>query len=342
MHRSQITIDLRALRANVRRLQDAAAPAGLWAVVKADAYGHGAVDVARVALAEGVIGLAVTTVAEAEALRTAFGAPRILVMGPLAPGEEERARRARLEVAVSTPSLPADLPVHVKVDTGMGRWGMAAEQAAALPRDRVVGLMSHLATADDDPAFARAQLERFRAVMAAFPGVPAHLANSAATLRLPELRLDGVRCGIALYGVSPFGSDPAEDGLAPVLSWRSAVAHVRTLAPGESTGYGRAFTADVPTRVGLVPVGYGDGFPRALAGADVLVAGERRPIVGRVSMDAFAVELPPDAGVGAPVTLIGDGLRAEERASWLGTIAYEVVCAIRSVDTRAERVVVDG
>jgi alanine racemase len=340
--RSEITIDLGALRRNAVRLREAAAPAELWAVVKADAYGHGAVSCARAALDAGAAALCVATVAEGEELRRALPGARILVMSPLARGEDGRAREARLEVAVSVPELPDDLPLHLKVDTGMGRFGMAPEDALSLPRDRVVGLMSHLATADEpDEAFAREQIERFRGLTADFPGVTAHLANSAAALRFPEARFDAVRCGIALYGLSPFGDDPSRHGLAPVLSWRSRVALVKALAPGESTGYGRRFAAERPTRIGIVPVGYADGFRRGLTGTEVLVGGTRRRVVGTVSMDSFAVELE-DEPVGAPVTLIGEGVLAEEHARLLGTINYEIACGINRERSRAEVVFVDG
>jgi alanine racemase len=340
--RSEITIDLGALRRNVRRLREAAGRAEVWTVVKADAYGHGALDAARAALDAGAGALCVATAHEGEAVRRALREPRVLVMGPLARGEERIAANARLEVAAVTPELPRGLPVHLKVDTGMGRWGMSPEEALAAPRDDVVGVMSHLATADvPHEGFARTQIERFAAVADRFPGVTRHVANSAATLRFPEARFDAVRCGVATYGLSPFGADPADDGLEPVLSWRSYVAAVRTLAPGESTGYGRRFVAEEPTRIGLVPVGYADGFRRGLTGTDVLVAGVRRPVLGTISMDSFAVDVG-DAGPGAPVTLIGDGLRAEEHAARLGTINYELTSGICSAPERADRRVVDG
>jgi alanine racemase len=203
--------------------------------------------------------------------------------------------------------------------------------------------MSHLATADEaDEAFAREQIERFAEIASSYPAATRHLANSAATLRFPEARFDAVRCGIALYGLSPFGDDPAAHGLEPVLSWRSYVALAKTLCPGESTGYGRRFVADAPVRIGLVPVGYADGFRRGMTGGAVLVGGARRRVLGSVSMDSFAVELGAEDGSGDPVTLIGDGLVAEELARHLGTINYEVTCAIRSTPDRADRVVVDG
>jgi alanine racemase len=342
VRRSQITIDLGALRRNVRRLREAAAPAELWAVVKADAYGHGAADCARAALDAGASALCVATAQEGAALRPAHTGVRIVVLGPLAVGEDEVARAAGLEVTASSPDLPQGLAVHVKVDTGMGRWGMSPDELAAVDPARVAGIMSHLATADEaDRDFTLAQIERFSAVAGRFPDAVKHVANSAATLRFPEARLDAVRCGIALYGLSPFGDDPTGHGLEPVLSWHSELAHVKTLAVGESTGYGRRFAAERPTRIGIVPVGYGDGFRRGLSGAEVLVDGARRRIVGSVSMDAFAVELEGDE-VGAPVTLIGDGLSAEEHARSLGTINYEVTCGIRATPERADRRVVDG
>jgi alanine racemase len=286
--------------------------------------------------------LCVATVREGQELREAFPSVRILVMSPLGRGEEAVARDARLELALSSPEAPDGLDLHLKVDTGMGRWGMTLAEALAVPRDRVVGVMSHLATADEgDESFARAQIERFREVVAAFPGVPAHLANSAGTLRFPEARFQAVRCGIGLYGLSPFGDDPAAQGLRPALCWRSHVALVKELAPGESTGYGRRFVAAEPARVGIVPVGYADGFRRGLTGTEVLVDGSRRRVVGTVSMDSFAVELG-DEPAGAEVTLIGDGILAEEHARVLGTINYEITCGLNRDPARAERTVVDG
>jgi alanine racemase len=199
--------------------------------------------------------------------------------------------------------------------------------------------MTHLATADTDEGFASQQLRRFREATAGTQLV-LHAANSAAALRLPEARLDAVRCGIALYGLSPFGTDPADDGLGPVLSWRSELAQVKQLAPGQSTGYGRTFVAEGATWIGIVPVGYADGFRRDLTGTQVLVDGERRPVIGTVSMDSFAVELPQELPIGTPVTLIGDGLLAEEHARVAGTITYEIATGLRTNPDRATRRIV--
>jgi alanine racemase len=203
--------------------------------------------------------------------------------------------------------------------------------------------MSHLATADvPHEGFARTQIERFRAVAERFPGVLHHVANSAAALRFPEARFDAVRCGIAIYGLSPFGTSPTDDALEPALHWQSQLAQVRRLERGESTGYGRTFVAEQPTWIGIVPVGYADGFRRDLTGTEVRVGGELRRVVGTVSMDAFAVELDRELPPGTPVTLLGHGVLAEDHARVARTINYELVCGINSAPERARRVVVDS
>jgi alanine racemase len=332
MDRSQVTVDLGALRRNARTLAHVLNGSELWGVVKADAYGHGSVDVARALVEEGVRALCVATVAEALELRAELPATRVLVMGPT--DEIAAARDARLELAVWRDRIPDGVPVHLKLDTGMGRWGLSELPE---PPANVVGLMTHLATADSDPVFAEQQVERFREVTEQYRHLTRHAANSAAALRVPSSRFDAARCGIALYGLSPFGEDPAADGLEPVLSWRSHLAQVKRLEPGESTGYGRRFTAERPTWIGIVPVGYADGFRRDLTGTQVLVGSERRRVVGTVSMDAFAVELEHEEPEGTPVTIIGDGLLAEEHARIAGTINYELVCGINTDRRRAQR-----
>src|SRR5215471_9468215 len=217
MARSEVTIDLGALRRNARRLLDALGGAELWAVVKANGYGHGAADCGRAALDGGATALCVATVAEGVALRRELRGARILVMGPTTADDVRAAREARLELAAAGDGpLPEGVPVHLKLDTGMGRWG--ASELPAPTRD-VVGVMTHLATADSDAAFARAQVERFAEATAHLTDLTRHAANSAAALRLPEARFDAARCGIALYGISPFGTSAAADGLEPVLSW---------------------------------------------------------------------------------------------------------------------------
>ena len=335
MHRSEITIDLGAIRHNARRLLEVLEGAELWTVVKANGYGHGASDVGRAALEAGASALCVVTAAEGVELRRELPEARIIVMCPT--DEVSEAREARLELVISGgDEIPAGMPVHLKLDTGMGRWGLAELPE---PPANVVGLMSHLATADTDAAFAKQQIERFRAATEPYSNLTRHIANSAAALRLSEARFDAARCGIALYGISPFGTDPAEDGLRPALSWRSRLAQVRLLQPGESTGYRRRFVAEAPTWTAIVPVGYADGFRRDMTGTEVLVEGEPRRAVGTVSMDAVAVELDRELPVGTPVTIVGDGLLIERHAEVAGTIGYEVACGINSDPTRAHRVV---
>ncbi len=358
MARSTFTIDLGAIRRNAETLARAAGGAELWAVVKADGYGHGAVDAAWAALAGGASALCVATLAEALELREAFREERILVLGPVE--DLAAAREAGLELVAADGCVPEGVRVHLKLDTGMGRWGLSELPA---PGREVVGVMSHLASAEADEAFTRSQIERFRVatrhvsgrhVQGLTPrhvadrhsrgsrGLTLHLANSAATLRYEDARFDAVRCGIALYGISPFGTDPADDGLEPALRWESELAHVKLLQPGESTGYGRRFVAEEPTWIGIVPVGYADGFRRDLTGTDVVVDGERRPVVGTVSMDALAVALPRELPRGTAVTLVGDGVLIEDHARVAGTIGYEIATGLLTRPARAQRVVRDG
>jgi len=340
MLRSELRIDLGAVRRNVKRLLDVLGGAELWAVVKADGYGHGAVDVGAAALSGGASVLCVATVEEGIELREEFRQERILVMGPTATNREiALARDAGLELVVSTEEIPEGVSVHLKLDTGMGRWGLSELPE---PQDGVVGLMSHLASADCDAVFTATQIERFRKATEPYRHLTRHLANSAGALRFPDARFDAARCGVAIYGLSPFGGDPGEDGLEPAMHWASQLAQVRQLAAGESTGYGRRFIAERPTWIGIVPIGYADGFRRDLTGTVVRVGGEPRRVVGTISMDALAVELDRQLPIGTPVTLLGHGVLAEDHARVAGTINYELVCWINSDSARARRVVVDS
>jgi alanine racemase len=340
MHRSEVTVDLGALRRNARTLARVAGGAQLWAVVKANGYGHGMVDAAGAALGSGAAGLCVATIPEGLALRDEFRLERILVLGPASSAREvAHARDAELELAIAEAEIPEGVRVHLKLETGMNRYGLA--ELPAPPAD-VVGLMTHLATADTDPDFARTQLERFDELTRDHAHLMRHAANSAATLRLPESHLDAVRCGVALYGLSPFNTDPSDDGLEPVLSWQSFLTHVKQLQPGESTGYGRRFVADEPTWIGIVPVGYGDGFRRDLTGTEVRVGGELCPVVGTISMDSCAVRLERELPVGAPVVLLGHGVLAESHARVAETINYELTCGVETGPLRARRTVMDG
>ena len=362
LSRATVTVDLAAVSANMEHLREVVAPAEVWAVVKADGYGHGASAVGGAALAAGAARLCVATWEEARAVRSALPDAPVLVMSPLAPGEEGEV--SGVEVAVSSvegfarlrAAAREPLAVHVKVDTGMGRWGMAeddaqrvADEVASSEHLHLAGLMSHLAAADSDADHTRRQIERFAHLSERFPPCPRHLANSAGALAFPESRFDAVRCGIAVYGLSPFDDDPALHGLVPALRLESYVAQVKLLQPGESAGYGRRFVAERPTWIGLAPAGYADGVPRLLSGRmDVLVRGRRRRVAATVSMDQLTFVIGDDCDVelGDPVVLIGrDGaerIGAEEWARLCDTISYEIVCDIAPRRRRVEHVVVDG
>jgi alanine racemase len=338
MHRSEITIDLGAVRRNVRTLLRALDGTDLWAVVKANGYGHGAVDVAAAALGSGAAALCVATVAEALELRHEFPAEKIVVLGPAEGRDVALAREAGLELCVSSGEIPERVRVHLKLDTGMGRYGLSE----VVDAPEIVGLMTHLATADSDREFALAQVERFESATASHAHLTRHVANSAAALRIPEARFDAARCGVAIYGLSPFAEDSSADGLEPALHWQSRLAQVKQLQPGESTGYGRRFVAEEPTWIGLVPVGYGDGFRRALTGTTVRVAGEPCRVLGTISMDSLAVELDRELPLGTPVVLVGHGVTLEDHARVAGTINYELATGIETRPARARRLVVDS
>lgn len=345
MPRAQARVDLSAIEANVRTLRARLiGGAALCAVVKADGYGHGAVAVARAALAGGASWLAVATVTEAEQLRAAGLDVRLLVLGALCRDELERAIAVGADVSAWHPRFVEQIdgraPIHVKFDSGMGRLGTRdpalADATIEAAGDRLAGLWTHFATADDlADRFFDEQLERFRAWALPHrerrPDVIVHAANSAATLRDPAAHLDMVRCGIAIYGLDPFGADPGDHGLRPALELRSYVAEVKPCEPGQSAGYGRRFIASAPTWIATVPIGYGDGWRRALTNnADVLIRGRRYPLAGTVSMDNITVNVGPHAEVrrGDVVTLIGGPLLVEEVARRIGTINYEVVTGL--------------
>ena len=341
MQRSEITVDLGALRRNVRTLVRALDGAQLWAVVKADGYGHGAVDAAGAALGAGAHALCVVTVLEGLELRREFPLARILCFGPVEASRDiADARDANLELMVVGDELPEGVRIHLKLDTGMGRYGLSE---VVTPTRGVVGLMSHFATADSDAAFAHQQIERFRELVRPYRDqFLCHIANSAAALRIPEAHFDAARCGCAIYGLSPFMEDPSVDGLEPVLQWRSHLAQVKQLQPGQSTGYGRRFVAREPTWIGLVPVGYGDGFRRDLSGTEVRVGGEPCRVIGTISMDSFAVELQRELPPGTPVTILGHGVSAEAHARVAETINYDFISRISSDPRRVRRTVVDA
>jgi len=334
--RAVARIDVGAVERNCTRL-----PKPLCAVVKADAYGHGIGPVVEAVLAGGATWLAVATAGEAAELRRLAVDVPVLVMGALTRDELRVAIDAEADVVAWSEEVAEAAPrVHVKLDTGMGRLGTRDRELALrlAARPNTVGVMTHFATADElgDDLFP-AQLEEFREFLrdVARDDVIVHAANSAAALREPAAHFDMVRCGVAIYGLDPFQADPGAHGLEPALSLHSWLASVRRIEPGESVGYGRRWRAREPTWVGTVPVGYGDGWRRALTNdCDVLIGGRRHPLVGTVSMDNLTVDLGPDprAGVGDEVVLIGsqgdERILAEEVARRMGTINYEVTTGL--------------
>lgn len=356
-------IDLTALLHNYNTLTSMLrGDAKLWPVIKADAYGHGAVRIAHVLEDLGVARVCVAALSEAAELRHAGVGVPMLIMGPLQ--AEELRTAAKLSVSATVLSMSmleslekiaaeramgADpLRVHLKINTGMGRWGLPQKEVPSVMDrlDRLVrkggirieGVMTHFATADaKDTNFFEKQLAEFQDVAykirSRYPEVIVHAANSAATILRPRSHFDAVRCGIALYGLSPTQTDPAEDGLLPVMSLTSHVADIRILRAGDSVGYGRTFVADRTTRVALVPVGYADGIRRALSGCgEALIRGKNCEYAGVVSMDHLSLLVESTVKVGDRVTLLGsdknEQILAEKHARFANTINYEITCGI--------------
>jgi alanine racemase len=358
--RAVARIDLSAVRENCARLKtELGDGAELCAVVKADGYGHGDLACAEAALAGGATRLAVATAAEAERIGRRLAHVPLLTMGALTGEELDTALESGAEVTAWRPGFldliavrarahgrPAR--VHVKHDSGMGRLGnrdpdavLALLRACAESPDlEPAGVWTHFATADEpDSDFFDEQLRRFAAVAEAaraeHPGLTVHAANSAAVFRDRRSHFDMARCGVAVYGLDPLQGDPAERGLRPALSLRSYVADVKPFEPGDSAGYGQTWRAERATRVGVLPLGYGDGVRRGLSNdAEVLVGGARYPLVGTVSMDNVTIDLGPGGDVepGAEAVLIGsqggEAILAEDLARRLGTINYEITCGI--------------
>jgi alanine racemase len=361
-------IDLGAVQRNVRRLRQTVGPAvRIFGVVKADAYGHGAVPVAR-ALEPLCNALAVSLVEEGLELRAAGIRAPILVLGAyynrhqddvlaerLTPVVYDRGDLDRFAAAAARRGRRAD--VHVKIDTGMSRLGIGVgdleatlARFAELPALRLAGLCTHFASADlPDPETTVEALDRFaacarRAAAAGFQDLVNHAANSAAAVRFSAARLDAVRPGLALYGAMPSETVPLP-GLDPALALRTRVMAVHDLAAGTAVSYGGFWRAPRPSRVATLPIGYADGYPRHVHDASVLLAGRRIPIVGAVCMDMLMVDVTdlPEAALAGAVTLIGrDGaevITVDDVARWAGTVSYEILCGISK---RVPRVLLDA
>ncbi len=371
-----VEVDLDAIRHNVAHLRSVVEPAALWAVVKADGYGHGATAVARAAMDAGAEGLCVALVAEGLELRRAGIDAPILVLSEQPPEMAGHIVEHRLTPTVYTRHFldalvaegPTGLPVHLKIDTGMQRVGTHPHAAAAMaqsiekraPALRLAGVFSHLAVADDPTdEFTARQVERFHGalehVIERVGPVPlVHLANSAGALAHPSTRYHMVRAGIAMYGVSPgHGVDHLCTELRPAMQLRARVSYVKVAREGSRISYGRVHKFERDTTVATIPIGYADGVPRRLSstGGEVLIGGRRRPIVGQITMDQLMVDCGDDeVRAGDDVVLIGsqdgpDGeqtIRAEDWADRLGTIGYEIVCGVSARVPRFPRRSIDG
>lgn len=343
------TIDTGALKHNLQRIRHFAPRSRVMAVIKANAYGHGLVTVAR-ALEE-ADAFAVARVDEGLTLRMAGIQKRtVLLEGVFDRGQLDSAAAAGFELVVHTEEqidllrqagAGASFRVWLKLDSGMNRlgfkgaaFGSALEALRALPRvESPVNLFTHLASADDPDSQATAeQLARFESATQGLDGERS-IANSAGMLGYAQAQADWVRPGLLLYGVSPFdGSIGADYGLKPAMTLRSHVIALKDLAPGERVGYGGQWTAARPSRLAVAAVGYGDGYPRSLgSGSPVLVNGTRAPLAGRVSMDMIGIDVTDLAHaprIGDPIVLWGEGLPVEELAVWADTIPYELLCGI--------------
>jgi alanine racemase len=348
-------IDLDALADNVRLLKSQANGASLLAVVKANAYGHGAVAVARAALAAGANRLGVISIDEGEQLRRAGITAPILVMGHIPAGEALRladlsltpsvvSDQAALALARVASERGIEMPVHLKVDTGLNRYGLPHSEAADMGRwlhdlagIQVEGLFTHFASADErDKSYTMEQHRLFLSVAEQLNWVPIrHVSNTAALLDMPDMSLEMVRPGLGIYGCYPSTHVKRSLPLRPVLSLKGRIARLTPLAPGESVSYGRTWKASRPSLIGLVMCGYADGLPRALSNrGSVLVRGRRAPIVGRMCMDMCMVDLSdiPDVAVDDEVVIIGrqgeQEISADEVAELCGTVSYEILCGI--------------
>ncbi|ENH96390.1 alanine racemase [Gracilibacillus halophilus YIM-C55.5] len=366
---SWVEINLAHITYNIQQLQQRLPRhTNIYAVVKADGYGHGDIQIAKQAIQAGADRLAVAILDEAIRLREAGIDVPILVMGWIRPEHASLAASYDITVTcyqkewveqVKQQSLPSPLKVHVKLDTGMGRIGVRDEQellrlAQSLKAQKMIeveGIFTHFATADEETtSHFENQLAKFEALWQAFQQywehpVIVHIGNSAASMRYPDKMIDYVRFGISMYGLYPSAVTKTEHPIdvKPAMTLHSRLIHVKQVEKGSTISYGATYQAETNEWIGTVPLGYADGICRALQGADVLINGERCEIVGRICMDQFMVRLSHPAKVGDQVTLIGkqqnEMIEMDEWADKLDTINYEVACMISS---RVPRIYVNG
>jgi alanine racemase len=356
-----LEVDLGAIRNNVRRLRQITGRP-VMAVVKANGYGHGMVQAARAAVEAGASWCGVSRVEEALTLRQSGLGCQALVLGYTPPAcisdailggvsvtvyDVELARQyAAQAAALQAGGATMMLRLHIKVDTGMGRLGIEVAEAAGFiawlgkqPGLMVEGVFTHFARADEpDEDLTSRQVERFEGLLAELKHLGlrpplVHAANSAGSLAFPQSHYDLVRPGIAMYGLHPSPQAPLPDGFQPALTWKADLTSVKVLPPGHGVSYGSIYTTHRSERIGIIPIGYADGY-RRVEGQEVLVCGQRAPVVGRVCMDQCAVQLDgvPEAKIGDEVVVLGrqgqDSIPAEEIGARWGTVNYEVVCGL--------------
>lgn len=354
------TVNLSALAHNLSCIHGYLSPGcEIMAIVKANAYGHGAIEIAQALARENVGRFAVASLEEGISLRQAGLSTPIVVLGALFAQQLADLVAHRLTPVVSDGSLlpalaqaarsyPSPYPIHLKIETGMGRLGFSPDELRPLLDNpllrsalHVEGLMTHLADADGtDTAFTERQLGVFQAILEQVRrrGLPlplVHTANSAAIIRFPESHYSLVRPGIMLYGYHTLPTSMPAPDLQPVLSLHTTIAHLRTIPRGGTISYNRTFIAKRPTRIAILPIGYADGYSRRLSNCgSVLIQGRRAPIIGLVCMDMIMVDVTdiPPVEIGETVTLIGrqggSAIWADEIADWTGTIPYEILCGI--------------
>ncbi|MFA6807637.1 MAG: alanine racemase [Eubacteriales bacterium] len=360
-------IDLGILKRNYRCIKSYT-KSEIMPIVKADAYGHGAVEVVRALKSEGVERFGVAILEEALELKQYFPELILMVIGPTLPEYSEiiveneiipEVFQVEQAVALSKAAVKFDKKVrlHIKVDTGMGRIGFRETvfediiKISQMPNVIIEGIYSHMATADSsDLNYSHIQHERFERIYAklekAGVHIPIrHLANSAAILRMPEIEYELCRPGIVLYGYLPMKLLGPKIGVEPVLSLKTKIAHLKTIEKGQSVGYGRSFIASFPTKVATLPIGYADGLRRDMSnGGEVLLKGKRAVIIGKVCMDQVMIDVTEieDVSVGDEVTIIGknggDCITAEDMADYVGTISYEIIC---NISKRVPRIYVE-
>ncbi len=367
LNSNRVCVDLDALEKNLQALKEclASPSTGIMAVVKSDAYGHGLLEVSRALESLGVWGLGISEIEEAFALREAGVSLPIVLLSGICPGTEDDV--VHLNLITGVPDLHtlnmleraasrADrhIQVHIKVDTGMGRFGLTADELemvsrslASWPHLKFSGLYSHLSAADDpEDLFTQEQIKRFRAMLDTIRSAGwnprfIHLANSAGLIHFPETHFNLVRPGIALYGSYPGRSSEDSVSLQPVMSFKSRIISIRDVPAGYPVSYGHTWHTERASRIAVIPVGYDDGYLRSLSSkARVIIRGKLCPVIGRICMKAMMVDVTgvDNLYMGDEVILLGSqegmSVRAEELAGWADTISYELLCLLGTRNRR--------